>query len=100
MNVAMQLFDALSVPSPGEEFRPTAKWPLRPGFRSTSGQPHGYCGRKCFTLSPGQRIVGAGGEVKLRADAMLEQRFQLNIEGVKFRRNRVDMDAREHTVRD
>jgi hypothetical protein len=31
---------------------------------------------------------------------MFEQRFQLNIEGVKFRGNRVDMDAREHTVRD
>ena len=48
---------------------------------------------------PWQRIVGAGGEIKLRGSAALEQRLQLSIEGVTFRGKRVDMDAHEHTLR-
>jgi methylated-DNA-protein-cysteine methyltransferase related protein len=48
---------------------------------------------------PWQRIVGAGGEIKLRGEAAAEQRLRLNMEGVKFRGKRVNMDIYEHTLR-
>jgi methylated-DNA-protein-cysteine methyltransferase-like protein len=48
---------------------------------------------------PWQRIVGAGGEIKLRGEAAAEQRLRLTMEGVQFRGKRVDMDACEHTPR-
>src|SRR5277367_614738 len=48
---------------------------------------------------PWQRIVGAGGEIKLRGEAAAEQRLRLSMEGVKFRGKRVDMEAHEYTLR-
>lgn len=48
---------------------------------------------------PWQRIVGAGGEIKLKGEAAAEQRLRLSIEGVKFRGKRVDMELYEHTLR-
>ncbi len=48
---------------------------------------------------PWQRIVGAGGEIKLRGDAATEQRLRLTMEGVKFRGKRVNMELYEHTLR-
>ena len=45
---------------------------------------------------PWQRVLGAGGEIKLRGDSALEQRFRLESEGVRFRGRRVDMKAFEH----
>lgn len=48
---------------------------------------------------PWQRIVGAGGEIKLRGEAAAEQRLRLKMEGVKFRGRRVNMEAHEHTFR-
>jgi methylated-DNA-protein-cysteine methyltransferase related protein len=48
---------------------------------------------------PWQRIVGAGGEIKLKGEAAAEQRLRLNIEGVKFRGKRVDMQMYEHALR-
>lgn len=48
---------------------------------------------------PWQRIVGAGGEIKLRGEAAAEQRLRLSIEGVKFRGKRVNMQLYEHTLR-
>ena len=48
---------------------------------------------------PWQRIVGAGGEIKLRGDAAAEQRLRLTMEGVKFRGKRVNMKIYEHTLR-
>src|SRR5271154_6902441 len=48
---------------------------------------------------PWQRIVGAGGEIKLRGDAAVEQRPRLAMEGVKFRGKRVNMELYEHTLR-
>jgi methylated-DNA-protein-cysteine methyltransferase-like protein len=48
---------------------------------------------------PWQRIVGAGGEIKLRGDAAIEQRLRLNMEGVKFRGKRVNMEVYEHALR-
>jgi methylated-DNA-protein-cysteine methyltransferase related protein len=48
---------------------------------------------------PWQRIVGAGGEIKLRGEAAAEQRLRLSMEGVKFRGKRVNMQLAEHTFR-
>ena len=48
---------------------------------------------------PWQRIVGAGGEIKLRAEAAAEQRLRLTIEGVKFQGKHVNMKIYEHTLR-
>lgn len=48
---------------------------------------------------PWQRIVGAGGEIKLRGDAAIEQRLRLSMEGVKFRGKRVNMEVYEHALR-
>ncbi len=48
---------------------------------------------------PWQRIVGAGGEIKLRGEAAAEQRLRLTMEGVKFRGRRVNMELHEHTFR-
>ena len=44
---------------------------------------------------PWQRVLGAGGEIKLRGDHAIEQRFRLEAEGVHFRSRRVDMKAHE-----
>jgi methylated-DNA-protein-cysteine methyltransferase-like protein len=44
---------------------------------------------------PWQRILGAGGEIKLRGDHAIEQRLRLEAEGVRFRGRRVDMKAHE-----
>jgi alkylated DNA nucleotide flippase Atl1 len=40
---------------------------------------------------PWQRVLGAGGEIKLRSDSAIEQRLRLEAEGVRFRGRRVDM---------
>ena len=48
---------------------------------------------------PWQRIVGAGGEIKLRGDAAHEQRLRLKQERVQFRGIRADMAAHEHTLK-
>ena len=48
---------------------------------------------------PWQRIVGAGGEIKLRGEAAAEQRLRLTMEGVKFRGKRANMELNEHTLR-
>lgn len=48
---------------------------------------------------PWQRIVGAGGEIRLKGEAAAEQRLRLGMEGVKFRGRRVDMEACEHPLR-
>lgn len=48
---------------------------------------------------PWQRVVGAGGEIKLRFEAAAEQRLRLEMEGVGFRGRRVDMDTHQHVFR-
>ena len=53
--------------------------------------------RKAGDSLPWQRVVGAGGEIKLRGHMALEQRLRLEMEGVRFRGKRVDM--REHAFR-
>src|ERR1700743_1880340 len=47
---------------------------------------------------PWHRVVGAGGEIKLRFDAADEQRLRLKNEGVKFLGKRVDMDKYEYAL--
>jgi methylated-DNA-protein-cysteine methyltransferase related protein len=44
---------------------------------------------------PWQRVLGAGGEIKLRGDSAVEQRLRLESEGVTFRGRRVDMRKHE-----
>jgi len=48
---------------------------------------------------PWQRVVGAGGEIKLKFEAGLEQRTRLEMEGVRFRGKRVDMVEHQHSFR-
>ena len=50
--------------------------------------------RRSFGL-PWQRVLGAGGEIKLRGDCAIEQRLRLEAEGVRFRGRKVDMKAHE-----
>ena len=45
---------------------------------------------------PWQRVVGAGGAIKLRFEAGAEQRLRLEIEGVRFRGRNVDLAAHQH----
>jgi len=44
---------------------------------------------------PWHRVLGAGGEIKLRGDSAIEQRLRLEAEGVTFRRRKVDMSRHE-----
>jgi methylated-DNA-protein-cysteine methyltransferase-like protein len=48
---------------------------------------------------PWQRVVGAGGAIKLKYEAALEQRMRLEMEGVRFRGKRVDMAEHQHRFR-
>jgi methylated-DNA-protein-cysteine methyltransferase related protein len=53
---------------------------------------------KAFDL-PWHRVLGAGGEIKLRGDFAVEQRLRLESEGVAFRGRRVDMKRHEFHFR-
>jgi methylated-DNA-protein-cysteine methyltransferase related protein len=44
---------------------------------------------------PWHRVLGAGGEIKLRGDSAFEQKFRLQSEGVTFRGRRVNMRQHE-----
>ena len=48
---------------------------------------------------PWHRVLGAGGQIKLRDDAAIEQRRRLRMERVKFRGDRVDMERFEQQLR-
>jgi methylated-DNA-protein-cysteine methyltransferase-like protein len=48
---------------------------------------------------PWQRVVGSGGQIKLKYEAALEQRTRLEMEGVRFRGKRVDMTEHQHRFR-
>jgi methylated-DNA-protein-cysteine methyltransferase-like protein len=48
---------------------------------------------------PWQRVLGAGGEIKLRGTAAAEQRLRLKMEGVAFRGPRVDMATHQYEFR-
>lgn len=51
--------------------------------------------RRGFGL-PWQRVLGAGGAIKLTGDSSIEQRLRLEAEGVRFRDRKVDMKAHEY----
>jgi methylated-DNA-protein-cysteine methyltransferase-like protein len=44
---------------------------------------------------PWQRVLGAGGEIKLRGDSAIEQRLRLEAEGVRFRGRKADLKTHE-----
>src|SRR5579883_1488623 len=44
---------------------------------------------------PWQRIVGAGGAIKLQGDSAFDQRLRLEMEGVTFRGRRVNLHLHE-----
>ena len=44
---------------------------------------------------PWQRVLGAGGEIKVRGDSAIEQRLRLEAEGVRFRGRKADMKLHE-----
>jgi len=50
--------------------------------------------RRGFGL-PWQRVLGAGGAIKLTGDSAIKQRLRLEAEGVRFRGRKVDMKAHE-----
>lgn len=45
---------------------------------------------------PWQRVLGAGGEIKLRGDSAIEQRLRLEAEGMRFRGRKVHMKLCEY----
>ena len=51
--------------------------------------------RRAHGSLPWQRVQGAGGLIKVSLAAVQEQRLLLEMEGVKFRGRRVDMDAHQ-----
>lgn len=51
--------------------------------------------RRGFGL-PWQRVLGAGGQIKLTGDSAIEQRLRLEAEGVRFRGRKVDMKECEY----
>jgi methylated-DNA-protein-cysteine methyltransferase-like protein len=64
-----------------------------------AGLPHGARQvakvlQRSFGL-PWQRVLGAGGEIRLCGDSAIEQRLRLEAEGVRFRGRRVNMKAHE-----
>jgi methylated-DNA-protein-cysteine methyltransferase-like protein len=48
---------------------------------------------------PWQRVVGAGGQIKLQFEAGMEQRTRLEMEGVRFHGKRIDMVEHQHRFR-
>ncbi|MBL8231712.1 MAG: MGMT family protein [Bryobacterales bacterium] len=50
-------------------------------------------------ILPWQRVLGAGGEIKLKGAAGYEQRVRLEMEGVTFRGKRVDLEKHQHQFR-
>jgi len=45
---------------------------------------------------PWQRVLGAGGEIKLAGRAAAEQRLRLRMEGVTFVGKRIDLTLHQH----
>ena len=49
---------------------------------------------------PWQRVLGAGGEIKLVGQAAAEQKLRLKMEGVRFVGKRVDLNLHQHAFED
>ena len=69
---------------------------------AASGYPryHRAVARLLKTIIPGelpwQRVLGAGGEIKLAGRAAAEQRLHLRMEGVTFVGKRIDLILHQH----
>jgi len=69
---------------------------------AAAGYPryHRMVARLLRTMIPGelpwQRVLGAGGEIKLPGSAAAEQRLRLKREGVTFLGKRVDLSLHQH----
>jgi methylated-DNA-protein-cysteine methyltransferase-like protein len=69
---------------------------------AAAGYPryHRAVARLLKTMIPGelpwQRVLGAGGEIKLAGRAAAEQRLRLRMEGVTFVGKRVDLNLHQH----
>ena len=46
---------------------------------------------------PWQRVLGAGGEIKLVGRSAAEQKLRLRMEGVTFKGKRVDLNRHQYT---
>jgi methylated-DNA-protein-cysteine methyltransferase-like protein len=55
--------------------------------------------RKAGDSLPWQRVVGAGGRIRLQREMGHDQRIRLEMEGVRFRGNRVVMEEHQHVFR-
>lgn len=55
--------------------------------------------RETLTALPWQRVVGSGGEIRLKGEFADEQRLRLRIEGVKFEGKRLNMERYEHQLK-
>jgi methylated-DNA-protein-cysteine methyltransferase-like protein len=55
--------------------------------------------RKAGDSLPWQRVVGAGGHIRLKRDMGYDQRVRLEMEGVRFRGTRVAMEDHQHAFR-
>jgi len=55
--------------------------------------------RKSGNSLPWHRVVGAGGQIRLKRDLAHEQRIRLELEGVRFRGRRVVMEEHQHVFR-
>jgi methylated-DNA-protein-cysteine methyltransferase-like protein len=69
---------------------------------AAAGYPryHRAVARLLKTMIPGeypwQRVIGAGGEIKVTGPAAAEQRLRLRMEGVTFIGKRVDLGRHQH----
>ena len=72
---------------------------------AAAGYPllHRYVAQVLNSSPPGslpwQRVLGSGGQIKLRYEAGLEQRTRLEMEGVRFRGKCVDMAEYQYRFR-
>src|ERR1700744_2631625 len=93
------------------EFRRTTL-SIPPGKVSTYGQVAAAAGYPLYHRAvarllrtdppdhlPWHRVLGAGGEIKVRGAGASEQRARLKLEGVQFQNKRVDMDRFAYQLR-
>lgn len=55
--------------------------------------------RRLGDALPWQRVVGAGGRIRLKRDMAHEQRTRLELEGVRFRGKHIVMEEHQHAFR-
>ena len=76
-----------------------AQWLQPPAIRYIIVPLRACCVTEPANRLPWQRVVGAGGEIKLPFEAGAEQRFRLQMEGVTFQGRRVNLKLHQHEFR-